>query len=629
MLIATCISGVHPSPQPNPPEWPTTYVKVYPNGTPASSIESDFATAFASNGGDNDNGQFVNQGYAFLFAPGATVYDIDVNIGYYPSVMGMGVLPDETVITDITSPSSGGIVNGSALNTFWRSAENFKTTPTITWGSGPGLFNTMTWAVSQASPLRRIHIEGSLALFRYEESSGGFMADCKVTNRNPQVAIQSGSQQQWLSRNVEISSPPGQDRWSNGVWNMVFLGCIGAPESRCRNCPGEEVWPCSCLNCYTNTPPCTTTCIGNPYTNVSSTPIIAEKPYIVSNSTATLFSLAVPPIETNKVGISTWTNPTHVPFTQVYVATPTDSADAMNTQVTEGNHIILTPGIYHLTDSILVNQDNLVVLGIGYPILISTIGKPCIVIGNQSGVRIGGILLQAGPSTDPVTPTLLRWGTSEGSSLVASGFLYDCFARVGRFSGRGSEPLNQTELMVEINSANVVCDNLWLWRADHDSLGVVFNENNRCNRAMEVNGNHVTAYGLACEHTLQDITVWNGNDGRCYFYQAEFPYDVTSSYGTSGYVGYRVNPLAVNHLGVGLGIYCNFRDYTVTVDTAISALGAGVQMTNCLTRFLNNNGGIFSVLNGVYGSNTTLANTAAVNQHFRGLPIFVSLVCHF
>jgi len=42
--------------------------------------------------------------------------------------------------------------------------------------------------------------------------------------------------------------------------------------------------------------------------------------------------------------------------------------------------------------------------------LISTTGKPCIEIANVGGVRVAGLLLQAGKVK---ADTLLRWGNSK------------------------------------------------------------------------------------------------------------------------------------------------------------------------------------------------------------------------
>jgi len=151
-----------------------------------------------------------------------------------------------------------------------------------------------------------------------------------------------------------------------------------------------------------------------------------------------------------------------------------------------------------------------------------------------------------------------------------------------------------------INSGNVIIDNSWFWRADHDISGNVVNSQNPNFHGLVVNGNDVTAYGLAAEHTLQDLVVWNGENGRTYFYQSEFPYDVTqANYGTPGYASYRVNASVQNHHGWGIAAYCFFRDNAVTVANGISTgTSANVQFVNSLSVFLNGLGQITHVING-------------------------------
>lgn len=51
----------------------------------------------------------------------------------------------------------------------------------------------------------------------------------------------------------------------------------------------------------------------------------------------------------------------------------------------------------------------------------------------------------------------------------------------------------------------------------------------RCDFGLRVDGDDVTMYSLAVEHTLKDLTVWNGERGRTYFYQSELPYGVTQA----------------------------------------------------------------------------------------------------
>jgi len=262
-----------------------------------------------------------------------------------------------------------------------------------------------------------------------------------------------------------------------------------------------------------------------------------------------------------------------------------------------------------------------VILGIGYPTLVANGGNPCIIVNdNVEGVRIGGILLQAGAAA---TPTLLKWGmTPNANPNVGYGFLYDCFARVGGPADPSINPVT-ADIMLQINSANVVCDNLWLWRADHWSTvnGVdheVMNSQNPCKVAMQVNGDNVVAYGLAAEHTLQDVTQWRGNRDQVYFYQSEFAYDVTqANYGNLGYVSYRAQPSSPSssytHQAYGVGVYSCFKYNSVTIGQAIAS-SPGASFTNAVTRFLTGLGGITHVVDNS-GLGVTSAKTSYVSTY--------------
>ena len=107
-------------------------------------------------------------------------------MGYYTTVHGLGKSP-----TDVVFQSEKGVYSeeGSynftvgALDSFWRGAENFRTA--ASWGTSGG--TGMLWAVSQASPLRRVVIDHDLMLYEYQPpygaagySSGGYMANCQV-----------------------------------------------------------------------------------------------------------------------------------------------------------------------------------------------------------------------------------------------------------------------------------------------------------------------------------------------------------------------------------------------------------------------------------------------------------------
>src|SRR5207244_11972771 len=87
------------------------------------------------------------------------------------------------------------------------------------------------WAVSQAAPMRRVNITGgNLTLMDYctagpQYASGGFIADSQTG------FVINGSQQQFLVRDSQIGG------WSNGVWNQVFSGVVGAPPQSFSSTP--------------------------------------------------------------------------------------------------------------------------------------------------------------------------------------------------------------------------------------------------------------------------------------------------------------------------------------------------------------------------------------------------------
>lgn len=87
-----------------------------------------------------------------------------------------------------------------------------------------------------------------------------------------------------------------------------------------------------------------------------------------------------------------------------------------------------------------------------------------------------------------------------------------------------------------------------------------------------MNGDNVKAYGLAVEHTLNDLVVWNGDNGMTLFYQSELPYDVNqTNFGDKGYVSYRINDNVNTHFAFGVGAYTFFADNEVNVNSGFYA----------------------------------------------------------
>jgi hypothetical protein len=142
--------------------------------------------------------QFGSNRHAYLFKPGK--YDLDVQVGFYTQVLGLGQSPDDVAITGAVRCKARWMRNNNATCNFWRCVENLSVTPALDQ-------NINIWAVSQATVMRRVHVKGDMNLWDGGWSSGGFIADSKVDGQ-----VNSGSQQQWISRNAEFG------RWRGANW---------------------------------------------------------------------------------------------------------------------------------------------------------------------------------------------------------------------------------------------------------------------------------------------------------------------------------------------------------------------------------------------------------------------------
>jgi len=478
-----------------------------------------------------ERGEFGPNRYAFLFRPGK--YNCDVNVGFYTQVMGLGNSPDDVAITGAVR-SKATWRRGNATVNFWRCAENLSVTPTLDRGAN-------VWAVSQGTALRRVHVKGNLNLSDHGWSSGGFIADCKIDG-----IVDSGSQQQWLSRNAQWLG------WRGGGWNMVFVGSNNAPVG---------AWP------------------AKPYTSVETTPIAREKPYLTVDESGRYF-VRVPGLRIGGTRGITWANGIAageaIPIDRFFIAHPgKDNAASINAALAAGKNLLFTPGVYHLEDSIRVSRPGTVVLGLGYPTLAPERGAAAMVLADVNGIEVGGFLLEAGAVNSPVLLQVGERGDSVSHAADPT-FLYDIFCRAG------GAKTGMTDSFVRIYSNNVVGDNWWLWRADHGE-GADWDSNKVAN-GLTVDGNDVTMYGLFVEHCQGYQTIWNGNGGRDYFYQSEMPYDPPSQGawshgGKRGYASYKVGDAVKTHEAWGLGVYCVFTSAPVVADMGIETpMGPGIRM---------------------------------------------------
>ncbi|MFE0917439.1 coagulation factor 5/8 type domain-containing protein [Streptomyces nigra] len=507
-----------------------------------------------------ESAQFGTGRYALLFKPG-TYSGLNAQLGFYTSIAGLGLSPDDTTINgDVTVDA--GWFNGNATQNFWRSAENLALVPAN---------GTNRWAVAQAAPFRRMHVRGGLNLAPsgYGWASGGYIADSRIDGQ-----IGPYSQQQWYTRDSAIGS------WLNGVWNMVFSGVEGAPAQSFPN---------------------------PPYTTLATTPISREKPFLYLQGSE--YRVFLPEKRTNARGV-TWGNGTprgtSLPLTQFYVARPGVSAATLNQALEQGLHLLLTPGIYHLSEPLRINRANTVVLGLGYATLIPDGGVTAVKVADVDGVRLAGFLVDAGPVNSPTLLEIGPRGASRDHSANPT-TVQDVFIRIG-----GAGPGKATTSMV-VNSRHTIIDHTWVWRADHgDGVGW---ETNRADYGVVVNGDDVLATGLFVEHFNKYDVQWFGQRGRTIFFQNEKAYDAPNQAAiqngsTKGYAAYRVGDAVTSHEGWGLGSYCYYNvDPTIVQHHGFAApVRPDVRFHNLLVVSLGGQGQYECVINDT-GSPTSGTST--------------------
>lgn len=541
-------------------------VLVFDPSMPATQVQASVDAVFAR----QQANQFGTERFALLFLPGT--YDVDVNVGFYTHVAGLGMSPDDVVINGHVTVDAQWF-NGNATQNFWRCAENLSVTP-------PDGLNR--WAVAQAGPMRRTHIRGTMDLAPTGEgfSSGGFLADAMVDGE-----VTSGSQQQWLTRNAELGL------WSGSVWNMVFVGVVNAPD---QHFPSPS------------------------YTVVARTPVVREKPFLhVDGSGA--YHVFVPALRTDSQG-TTWSGGqaagTSIPLEKFFVADPSHSASDINAALGRGGHLLLTPGVYRLDHAIEVGRPGTVVLGLGVATLLPTKGNSALRVADVPGVTVAGVLFDAGEVNSEELVTIGEPG-SRGDHSANPTVLHDVYARIG-----GAAVGRATRSLV-INSNNVVCDNLWLWRADH-SDGVGWTVNTAAN-GLVVEGDDVTIYGLAVEHYQQYEVLWRGDGGRTYFFQNEFPYDVPDQaswmHGTTrGFAAYKVDDRVATHAAWGVGSYSFFNvGPAIFADRSFEVPDRlGIVFLGLVSVFLTGNGGIQHVVDDLAGPAVNGSNVVYLPRFLGG-----------
>jgi hypothetical protein len=543
--------------------------------------------------------QFDRDRYAILFEPGSYGSADDplvFQVGYYTEVAGLGYMPQDTVINgaiDVFSNScKAGTSECNSDNNFWRSLSNLTLNvdlpssppayaPSVVDAHGPRCTNTEeSWSASQADPIRRVIVNGSLVFQDYcasdDYASGGFIADSQVSR-----GLDFYGNQQYLVRNSDIGGAVGCPQ---GLWNMVYSGVEGAPS------------PVLSGRCEQNTV-------------LSRSPVTEEEPFLYSDRNDG-YKIFVPALRHDSSGPS-WAMGkeagTSLPISTFFVANPRTPTSTINAALALGRNLILTPGIYMLARPIMVNRSNTVVLGQGFATLVPEHGNAAMVIASNNGVKLSGLIIDAGPLNSAI---LLRVGTAKASLRTASDpdLIQDVFFRIG---GAQTTPVGATVSLLD-NADNSIIDDIWAWRADHGNL--VGWTDNTASTGVAVSGSNVTAYGLSVEHYQRNEVVWSGQGGTDIFFQNELPYDPPNQSAwmaapnQDGYPAFLVVSKVRTFQGYGMGSYVVFIDTKATLyDSRAFEVPdtRGVQFHDVFAVWIGGSGGDDSIINGVGGPATS------------------------
>ncbi len=621
--------------------------------------------------------QFNDNGYALLFEPGtygSAATPLVFQVGYYTEVAGLGAVPQDTVINGqievfpnaLDCASSTNCWANSTVN-FWRSMSNLTLNvmdsannyvpqpitqlPPIGDSSDCYGGSTDMWSVSQATPVRSVIINGTLNFQAYcsqtgygsnDYGSGSYVANSEINGQ-----LDWSGNQQGIARNSDFQSAAGY------VWNYVYSGDACPPDYTPTTLvptggtvPAPGPAACSPTEDAFNG----SYAIGNgtdgiygvnQITELPQSPVTQEEPFLYTTSTGA-WDAFVPAVQHDSVGPNflNGTEPgTSVPLSDFFIANPSTPEGQIQAALDQGRNLVLTPGVYDLNAALVVRHPGSIVLGLGFPVLVPQQGNASMVVLPNNGVKLSGMIFDAGPVNSPV---LLSVGTPlfAGNSASDPDLIQDIFFRIG---GAETTPVSATVSLLD-NADNSIIDDVWAWRADHGANTSVTGPQgqigagwtyNQGDTGLTVTGDNVTAYGLAVEHYQKNEVIWSGDNGTEIFFQNELPYDPPSQTAWEaspiqpGYPSFLVANNVHNFHGYGMGSYVVniYTNATLWDAMAYEAPNnPGVVFTDAMDLFISStcsvngdcptpsqSGGLNSVIDGVGGPATNGNPTAVVD----------------
>ena len=606
--------------------------------------------------------QFNNDGYAVLFEPGtygSAATPLVFEVGYYTEVAGLGAVPQDTTINGQIEVFPNALDCASASNcwanstvNFWRSmsnltlnvmdkANNYVPQPITQLppiGDTADCYGGSTdiWSVSQATPVRSMIINGNLNFQAYCSQTGyggnDFASGSYVANSVINGQLAWSGNQQGIARNSDYQSAAGY------VWNYVYSG---------DGCPPGYTPPAGTAcspnqDAFGSKPAGTEGVIGvNQVTALPQSPATEEKPFLYTDSSGK-FNVFVPSVQQNSSGpnfLSGSEAGSSRPLSSFFVANPSTPVAAINLALLAGKNLVLTPGVYDLSAPIVVERPNTVVLGLGFATLVPQHGNAALIALPNVGVKISGLIVDAGPVNSPVLVSVGIPGLTAGTAANPD-TIQDVFFRIG---GAETTPVSATVSLLD-NASHSIIDDVWAWRADHGANTSVTGPQgqvgagwtyNKGDTGVVVTGDNVTAYGLAVEHYQKTEVFWAGQGGTNIFFQNELPYDPPSQAAWNksatqlGYPAFAVSPNVTSFNGYGMASYVVFIYTNATLWDSMAYQAPnkpGVKFTDAGDLFISStcsvngncptpgqSGGLQSVIDGAGGSATDANPTTMVD----------------
>ena len=150
----------------------------------------------------------------------------------------------------------------------------------------------------------------------------------------------NGTQQQFVVRNSDL------DGWTNGVWNQVFSGDVGAPAQNFAS--------------------------GGQYTTLATSPVTEEEPFLQRRLRRELQRVragGAARLGRDHLGRRPAPGPPS-PSSGSSSPAPSTPVAQINAALALGKDLILTPGVYSLSQPIVVTRPDTVVLGLGFATLV-------------------------------------------------------------------------------------------------------------------------------------------------------------------------------------------------------------------------------------------------------------------